>query len=392
MTALSRLALPAMFNPRGDAMSMAPCLAADGSIAVLVPPGATAGLPSPRGPMSEWVLDTLSSNGPRSPAPQVAPVDLGDEDQSLALHLLYGLHYRGYAGVDDGLEWDTSVHQARAALERSFLCTLREQVILPSTLGDVPDQLRAMLGQNGSGPSLSGWCETRAEHWHVRELAVHRSAYQSIEADPHSWALPRLGGRAKAALVQIQFDEYGNGRLQDMHAELFALHLRQLGLRSEHGAHIESIVGISLAAVNLVTMFGMHRRWLGALIGHLAHFEMTSVPVMAAHSAVLKRLGYDAWTRRFHDVHVVADAEHQRLAADELVPAFLEQHPETARDVLFGAYALSTLEGLASRHIIDCWESGKTSLRAALPEPMHIPGLHGDGRRDPRIELVDRVA
>lgn len=41
---------------------------------------------------------------------------------------------------------------------------------------------------------------------------MHRSAYQLKEADPHSFALPRVpAGRAKAAFVEIQADEYGGG-------------------------------------------------------------------------------------------------------------------------------------------------------------------------------------
>ena len=51
---------------------------------------------------------------------------------------------------------------------------------------------------------------------------MHRSAYQLKEADPHSWALPRLSGPPKAALVEVQADEYGGGRPERIHAELFA--------------------------------------------------------------------------------------------------------------------------------------------------------------------------
>ena len=56
----------------------------------------------------------------------------------------------------------------------------------------------------------------------ARELLnVLRSIYTLREADPHSWAIPRLTGRAKTALVEIQNDEYGNGDGSQMHAELF---------------------------------------------------------------------------------------------------------------------------------------------------------------------------
>ncbi len=60
---------------------------------------------------------------------------------------------------------------------------------------------------------------------------MHRSAYQLKEADPHSWAIPRLSGPPKAALVEIQADEYGGGRPDRMHAELFADAMEALGPR-----------------------------------------------------------------------------------------------------------------------------------------------------------------
>jgi len=76
--------------------------------------------------------------------------------------------------------------------------------------------------------SRSGTSSTRPtsriaafEEPQLRELCIHRSAYQLKEADPHSWALPRLHGGPKAALVQIQADEYGNGDPQRIHAKLF---------------------------------------------------------------------------------------------------------------------------------------------------------------------------
>ena len=59
---------------------------------------------------------------------------------------------------------------------------------------------------------------------------MHRSVYHLREADPHTWAIPRLAGRAKAALVEIQIDEYGGGRPERMHAELFRTTMRELGL------------------------------------------------------------------------------------------------------------------------------------------------------------------
>ena len=90
---------------------------------------------------------------------------------------------------------------------------------------------------------------------------VHRSAYQLKEADPHSWALPRLWGRPKAAMVEVQADEYGNGREQDIHAELFARAMEAVGLDGTYGAYLDQIPGVI-------------RRLEGARVGVLATCRM----------------------------------------------------------------------------------------------------------------------
>jgi Iron-containing redox enzyme len=71
----------------------------------------------------------------------------------------------------------------------------------------------ANLVANSDGPSLSRY---------VQRHATNPSVYQLRGADPHMWAIPRLAGAAKAALVEIQIDEYGGGRAERMHTELFA--------------------------------------------------------------------------------------------------------------------------------------------------------------------------
>ena len=67
---------------------------------------------------------------------------------------------------------------------------------------------------------------------------MHRSAYQLKEADPHSWALPRLTGAPKAAMVEIQADEYGGGDVERMHSALFAKTMDRLGLDATYGAYL----------------------------------------------------------------------------------------------------------------------------------------------------------
>jgi hypothetical protein len=110
-------------------------------------------------------------------------------------------------------------------------------------------------------------------------------------ADPHTWAIPRLSGASKAALVEIQADEYGGGRVEQMHSELFRATMRGLDLNDSYGAYLEWVPAITLAISNTMSLFGLHRRHLGALLGHLAAFEMTSSAPNYRYSLGLRRLG-----------------------------------------------------------------------------------------------------
>src|SRR3954451_24226841 len=85
--------------------------------------------------------------------------------------------------------------------------------VLGAPEGSVPPEemdiaLRAIEAEDDS-PSLSQHLEREGTRAQLLEFVVHRSAYQLKEADPHSWALPRLSGPPKAAMVEIQVDEYG---------------------------------------------------------------------------------------------------------------------------------------------------------------------------------------
>lgn len=348
-------------------------------------------IPPARGPVSAALLEHLVAP-PHAidlwPQPQDAPLD--GEDTHLALYMLYELHYRGVEGVDDRWEWHPDLLRWRAQLEQRFEMALRDELGAPPDPVDVPSYLQELTTDDGTGPSTSTTLATSGTLAQVREEAVLRTAYQLKEADPHSWALPRLGGPPKAALVEIQADEYGQGVHEDVHAELYALTLEQLGLSSRPGAYLDLLPGVTLATVNLVSMFGLHRRLVGALVGHLAVFEMSSVTTMARHADLLRRLGFSPWTTLFYDTHVVADAHHQTLAAVGLAGGLVAQQPERAADVIFGARALCRLEARQTETVLSAWERGVSALRGPLsavdPPPgrtaVHVPA------RDPRRPLV----
>jgi hypothetical protein len=330
-------------------------------------PGSAPPLPAPRGPLSEFLVDRWRGpTRPLSGAPAARVDDpLGDDDLQLALYLCYELHYRSFAGVDEEWEWEPSLLQFRKRLERTFEAALRPSAETADgdvDPGGVAEAVRRLV-ESGSGPSLSGWFLDHGTVSEFSEFAVHRSAYQLKEADPHTWVIPRLAGRAKAACVEIQSDEYGGGREPEMHASLFAALLDGLGLDSAYGAYLDRLPGLTLATVNLISFFGLHRRWRGALVGHLAGFEMTSVGPMGRYAATAERLGLPAAVRRFYDVHVEADAHHAVVAADGLIAGLAHAEPAIVSDILFGARALLAVEGRLSAHLLDAWTAGRTSLR-----------------------------
>lgn len=223
--------------------------------------------------------------------------------------------------------------------------------------------LRA-VAEADSGPSLSRHIERDATLDQVLEFVVHRSAYQLKEADPHSWALPRLHGAPKAALVQIQADEYGNGEAERMHAQLFADTMDELGLDARYGAYVDRLPGMTLATVNLMSFFGLHRRWRGAIVGHLALFETESSLPNRRYGDGLRRLGCSARATEVFDEHVAADAIHEQVAAVDLAGGLARQQPQLSADILWGAATLVELDERVARHLIRCWEERVSSLRA----------------------------
>jgi hypothetical protein len=318
-------------------------------------------LPEPRGAASAALFAALR----RPPDELVLPAPDDAEDRDLALYCCYELHYRGFDGVDPEWEWEPSLLAARAALERSFEAELLD---LAGPPGEAPEpaevdaELRELIAAD-EAPSLSRYVEREATLEQALEFVIHRSAYQLKEADPHSWAIPRLHGAPKAALIEIQADEYGGGRAELMHAALFARTMDALGLDPRYGAYLDRIPGVTLATVNLMSLLGLHRRRRGALVGHLAVFEMTSSIPNRRYASGLRRLGCDEAATGFFDVHVTADAVHESIAAADLAGGLARQDPALGADILWGARALLAVEGRWARHVLSAWEAAAPSLR-----------------------------
>jgi Iron-containing redox enzyme len=338
-------------------------------------------LPSPRGPIGERLIAVLTGEASPDtlPGPDI-PVStdpLADEDLQLALYLCYELHYRGLPGVEDRWEWEPALLALRRDLELHFEDALRDAVPPadgPVRAAGIDLALREIADEDG--PSLSSYIKVSASLDEVREFVVHRSAYQLKEADPHSWAIPRLSGGPKAALIEVQHDEYGGGRAEWIHAELFARAMRALGLDSEYGTYLDVIPGLTLATVNLMSLFGLHRRWRGAIVGHLALFEMTSSIPNRRYGEGLRRLGFDGDATLFFDEHVTADAVHENIAAVDLAGGLARQDGALAADILWGARALAHLDARWASHLLASWSDGRTSLLREMTHFEPAPAGH----------------
>jgi hypothetical protein len=330
-------------------------------------------MPGPRGPITDLLFERWRA----APAASGSPVPVGepaaplhDEDLQLALYCCYELHYGGLPGVDERWEWNPWLLDLRARLEAVFESALVAEVGVPSDSAG-PDEMDLALraiAEADDGPSLSRYLERHAGLDQMIEFLVHRSAYQLKEADPHSWALPRLSGPPKAALVEIQADEYGGGRPERVHATMFARSMEALGLDSDPGAYLDAIPGITLATVNLMSMLGLHRRRRGAIVGHLALFEMTSSIPNRRYATGLRRLGFGDQATAFFDEHVEADAVHENIAAVDLAGGLVRQDPSLGPDVLWGARALAALDHMWARHVLGAWRLERSSLRSPVTE------------------------
>jgi hypothetical protein len=321
-------------------------------------------LPEPRGPLSAEVLAALrrAPDG-RALRTDPAAADPFGEDLHLALHLCYELHYHGLPGADDAWEWDPELLRFRAAAEGRFLGALRAAV---AGGDDVTGALDALLVEPADGTGVPHHLLTRGTWTQAREMFVHRSVYHLKEAEPHAWAVPRLRGAAQAALVAVEFDEFGGGRAERMHSRLYADLLRAADLDPGYLHYLDAVPVPSVALVNMMSLFGLHRALRGALVGHFAAAEITTAPAARRTAAALRRLDAPDACVHFYTEHIEADAVHEQVMRHEVVADLLRREPELAPDVVLGVQATELLEDRLAAHLLGCWERGASSLRRPL--------------------------
>jgi hypothetical protein len=330
-------------------------------------------LPAARGPVSAAVTAYLRGRGPLPRAEDVGGAPAYGDDLQLALYLCYELHYRGFAQVTPRREWDPGLLGVRAALEYRFLTALRADT---PRHGSLDEALAVLLVEPVAGTGVSHYLRDEGELWQLREYAAQRSLYHLKEADPHAWVLPRLWGRAKAAMAAVEFDEYGGGRADRVHARLFACLMADLGLDTTYGRYLDAACAEVLATVNLMSLFGLHRELRGALVGHFAAVEITSSPGSRRLAEAMRRTGAGPAAEFFYDEHVEADAVHEQVVRHEVIAGLLEQEPHLAADVTFGIDATGHLEDRLGERLLSDWRTGRSSLRTPLAPAGAIPPEH----------------
>jgi hypothetical protein len=304
-------------------------------------------LPLARGPLSSSVRDALASGAPLG---AVAPADRGDA--AVALWMLHELDYRGFDGVDD--DPDPALLAVRRSLEDALVSGLRTtwpRAPEVDLVGGFFDWVAAF-----EGPSVAAHVQRHATRAQVDRLLRVRAVYHLKEADPTTWVVPRLRGAAQAALVELQYDEYGAGRPARVHQRLYARGLEASGLAADLAAYVDEAPVEVLEQNNALSTFGLRRSLRGAAVGHLAAFEATSSLPSRRMAQGLERLGYPAELVGYYTEHVEADAVHEQVALRDVCAALVADEPGLEDDVWFGAWACLELERRTAERLLGEWD------------------------------------
>jgi pyrroloquinoline quinone (PQQ) biosynthesis protein C len=316
------------------------------------------------------LLDRPDSLGAAEPASRRDDGStLTDRDVQLALWMLYELSYRGFSDVDARLEWDPAVLGLRGELERWFERDLRtltaSHVREHSELDDVAETILTMAETDG--PSLASYLRRDATTEQMRDFLRERSVQQLKESDPQAFLVPRLRGSVKVALMEIQYDEFGAGRPEALHQDLYAHTLTAVGLDPAYGAYVEDVSATSLAAANAMSLLCLNRRLTAAGVGHFAAFEASSSVPSRRIAAGLERLGLADAAPYFHE-HVEADAVHEQVAARDVAAGLAAQDPDSVPELLFGAACVVELDRLSTEELLRRWDVAGDEDAPPVPE------------------------
>ena len=307
-----------------------------------------------------------------------AAAPLTDEDLQLTLFLCYELHYRGWSGVDDARGsgsrrcWRCAPAPSGRSRRRCASWPARRRRCCRPACRALADLVAA-----DDGPPLAATLQRRADLERFREFVAHRSIYH-LQARPTRTAgrCPGCGGPAEGG-ARRDPDRRVRRRAAgpDARRAVRATTMDRLGL--DDRATPPTWTGCrrsTLADDNLMSLFGLHRRLRGALLGHLAAYEMTSSLPNRRYGNGLRRLGV---RRGRHALLRRARRGRRRARADRRVRHVRRAGPGRAgarrRRAVRGGRRAGTWTASSPRTCSAPGRPGESSLRppqhASSPQP-----------------------
>lgn len=304
-----------------------------------------------------------------------AAFDEGDPDAADVAHrTLYALYSQSYwspVGAYRGNEHDLTLAAVTLRLEEPFLAAL-DRLPLPEQPpqgeGAFCDWLEDLALRRPLVPSsgMDDWYREHATREQMAEVVAQRSLFFLKEPDPWAMVIPSLRGEAKAGLMDVLLDEYGWGRHEQMHSTVYEVLMQRLGLETGYDAYRDRTVWQFLAVLNYQSMLARHRRLCRRMYGYIYLVEASSPDAMRTYLAAYERLGIDdPDVRRFYELHVGADEDHQRVALREVIGPVVRAEPAAAAEIARGVLEGVTLHAAFSRHLQASFSAGRSSLREA---------------------------
>jgi hypothetical protein len=242
-----------------------------------------------------------------------------------------------FPGDDDrgALERDSKMQR----LELGFLEELRAEVREAAAAAptDAAGFIAWFEELERSGPgqhdALFDWIENEATldqlKWYLTQEAAGEAGFDDLVA----LTQVRIPARAKLELARNYWDEMGRGNAKGMHGPMLHYVVEALGLCPQ----IETTAWESLALANAMTAMAVNRCYAWHSVGALGVIEMTAPARSAAVAKGMRRLGLDAKTRRYFDLHAVLDIKHSEAWNREAIAPLVAEDPRRATAIAEGA-------------------------------------------------------
>ncbi|HEX6277243.1 MAG TPA: iron-containing redox enzyme family protein [Polyangiaceae bacterium] len=185
----------------------------------------------------------------------------------------------------------------------------------------------------GQGDPLFPWLAESAPPGAIRWFLEQEAAGEAGFEDLVALTQVKLPTRAKLELARNYWDEMGRGDERGMHGPM----LSRLTTTLELDTSTERIVWESLALGNLMTAFGVNRRYAYQSAGALGVIELTAPGRAAAVNRGLKRIGVSGEIRKYFALHATLDVKHSEAWNREVLRPLVAQNSELAVPIAEGA-------------------------------------------------------